>query len=258
MTGSPAPTTIDPAELAKFARMAEAWWDPDGPSRALHRLNPVRLGFIRDLACARFGRDARAGQPLAGLRVVDIGCGGGILSEPLARMGASVVGIDPAPENVEAARLHAAENSLLIDYRATTAEALATTGERFDLVLAMEVVEHVADRGLFLMACADLLRPGGLLVAATINRTPKAYALAIVAAERLLRWLPPGTHDYAKLVRPAELQLALEKAGLAVLDTAGVVFNPLAGGWRRSRDTDVNYMMAATKRDAVTVAEGAP
>lgn len=251
----PADPTLDPREIAKFERIAAQWWDPDGPSAPLHRLNPARLAYIRDQVCARFSRDPRSGKALAGLTAADIGCGGGLLCEPLARMGAAVVGIDPGAGNIEAARRHAAQVGLDIDYRVTTAEALAASGERFDVVLAMEVVEHVADRTAFLAACAELLLPGGLMLAATINRTPKAFALAIVAAERVLRWLPPGTHDYAKLVTPEELAASLQAAGLAVLDRAGVVFNPLTGDWKRSADTDVNYMMAAGKPVAPASAE---
>ena len=213
----------------------------------LHRFNPARLGVIRDRIAARFGRDVRNRRPLSGLRLLDIGCGGGLLAEPMARLGAEVVGIDPAAANIEVARLHASAGGLAIDYRATTAEALAAAGERFDVVLAMEVVEHVADVHAFVAACATLLRAGGLLTVATINRTLKAYALAIVGAERVLRWLPPGTHDYAKLVRPAELAAALAAAGLTETERLGVVYNPLVDTWRVSTDTDVNYMMLAER-----------
>jgi 2-polyprenyl-6-hydroxyphenyl methylase/3-demethylubiquinone-9 3-methyltransferase len=238
---------VDPAEVEKFERMAAEWWSPDGKFRPLHKLNPVRLAFIRDVVCEHFRRDPKAGRPLAGLKLLDIGCGGGLLTEPMARLGAEAIGADPSRVNIEVARLHAEQCGLAIDYRETTAEALATSAERFDVVLAMEVIEHVPDIDAFLAACADLVRPGGLLFVATINRTPKAYALAIVGAEYLLRWLPRGTHDYSKLVRPAELEAALTTAGLAVTERTGVAYDPLADRWSRSADMSVNYMMAAEK-----------
>jgi 2-polyprenyl-6-hydroxyphenyl methylase/3-demethylubiquinone-9 3-methyltransferase len=191
--------TIDRAEIAKFERMAAEWWDADGKFRPLHRFNPVRIAYVRDIIAAHFGRDAKGGRPLAGLRLLDIGCGGGILSEPMARLGAEVVGLDPSETNVGVARLHAEEGGLAIDYRATTAEELAAAGERFDVVLAMEVVEHVADVAVFITAAAALLKRGGLLFVATINRTPKSFALAIVGASITAGWR--RTHDYAKLVR---------------------------------------------------------
>jgi len=244
---SEASASVDPAEVEKFDRMAAEWWDADGLFRPLHKLNPVRLAYIRDMAAAHFSRDAKAGQMLAGLRLLDIGCGGGLLAEPMARLGAAVVGADPSGLNIEAARRHAEEVGLALDYRAITAEALAAAGESFDVVLAMEVVEHVADIEAFLATCAKLLKPGGLLIAATINRTPKAFALAIVGAEYLLRWLPRGTHQYSKLVRPAELEAALGLTGLAVIDRTGVTYNPLSDRWSRSADMDVNYMLAAEK-----------
>ncbi len=227
--------------------MATEWWDPGGKFRPLHKFNPVRLAYIRDTAVAHFGRDPKMGRPLSGLRLLDIGCGGGILTEPMTRMGAAAVGVDPSPTNIEVARLHAAEGDLAIDYRATTAEALADGGERFDMVLAMEVVEHVPDVGAFIAACAALMKPGGLLFLATINRTPKAFALAIVGAEYVLRWLPRGTHEYSKLVRPDEIEAALLTAGLSSVDRTGVGYNPLFDRWSRSSDMDVNYMMVAAK-----------
>ncbi len=247
---TPGATTVDPLEIAKFERMAAEWWDPTGKFGALHKFNPVRLAYIRELVVAHFRRDAKSSRPFAGLRLVDIGCGGGILSEPMARLGAKVVGLDPSRTNTEIARLHAERSSLAIDYRATTAEELAASGERFDVVLAMEVVEHVSDMRAFLVAASDLLKPGGLIFVATINRTPKAFALAIVGAEYLLRWLPRGTHDYAKLVRPAELESALTGAGLAIHDRSGVRYNPLTDRWSGSTDMDVNYMMVAAKPHA--------
>ncbi len=239
--------TVDDAELARFSALAGEWWDPRGKMAPLHKFNPVRLAFIRDAACRRFSRDAKRLDCLKGLRVLDIGCGGGILSEPLARLGAEVVGADPAQTNVAAARLHAADNGLAIDYRATTAEALAEAGERFDIVLAMEVVEHVADVNLFVRLTAGMVKPGGLMIAATLNRTLKSFALAIVGAEYILRWLPRGTHQWDKFVTPNELEIALELGGLRVIDETGVVYNPLADQWRLAADMDVNYMLTAER-----------
>jgi 2-polyprenyl-6-hydroxyphenyl methylase / 3-demethylubiquinone-9 3-methyltransferase len=241
--------TVDPAEIEKFERMAAEWWSADGKFRPLHKFNPVRLGYIRDVSVRHFVRDAKAGRPFSGLSLLDIGCGGGILSEPMARLGFDVVGIDPSAVNVEVARLHAARSDLAIDYRATTAEALRESGEKFDVVLAMEVVEHVADLGAFIAAAAQLIKPGGLLFVATINRTPKAFALAIVGAEYVLRWLPRGTHDYSKLVRPSELEAAIEAAGLEASERIGVRYNPLTDRWSRTDDLDVNYTIVAEKRE---------
>jgi 2-polyprenyl-6-hydroxyphenyl methylase / 3-demethylubiquinone-9 3-methyltransferase len=245
-TSSAAPT-VDEAELARFAALAGEWWDPRGKMAPLHKFNPVRLGYIRDAACRRFGRDSKRLDALKGLRILDIGCGGGILSEPLARIGADVVGADPAATNIEAARLHAADGGLAIDYRATTAEALAEAGERFDIVLAMEVVEHVADVNLFVKLTGAMVKPGGMMIAATLNRTLKSFALAIVGAEYVLRWLPRGTHTWDKFVTPNELEIALELAGLRVIDDTGVVYNPLADRWRLASDMDVNYMLTAER-----------
>jgi 2-polyprenyl-6-hydroxyphenyl methylase/3-demethylubiquinone-9 3-methyltransferase len=239
--------SIDAEEVAKFAAMAEAWWDPQGKFRPLHRLNPVRLAYIRDRAAAHFGRDPLADQPLRGLDVLDIGCGGGLLAEPLARLGARVVGIDAAQENLAVADLHARQSGLEIDYRHVSAEALAAAGETFDLVVNMEVVEHVADLDAFLAACAALVKPGGALATATLNRTPKAFLLAVVGAEYLLGWLPRGTHDWRRFVRPSELAARLRPAGLSVSEIVGVSYNPLADTWRRSSDLGVNYMMFAVK-----------
>jgi len=240
-------STIDAAEVARFAALADTWWDPAGKMGMLHKLNPVRIGFIKDAACRRFSRDGKRIDSLAGLRLLDIGCGGGILSEPMARLGAAVVGADPAEPNVEAARVHAAREGLPIDYRATTAEALADLGERFDVVLAMEVVEHVADLDLFVGRCAEMVKPGGLMVVATLNRTIKSFALAIVGAEYVLRWLPRGTHQWNKFVTPNELEIALEKTGLTMTEQTGVIYNLLADRWQLASDMDVNYMVAAEK-----------
>ena len=240
-------TTIDPAEVERFSGMADNWWDPGGTMRMLHRINPVRLGYIREDVCTRFGRDPRQLSCLASLRILDIGCGGGLLCEPLARLGAAVVGVDPAAANIEAARRHAEANALTIDYRASTAEALADAGERFDLVLAMEVVEHVADVDLFVRRCGEMVKPGGLMIGATINRTLKSFALAIVGAEYVLRWLPRGTHQWEKFVTPRELRTAFAQAGLAVSRRAGMVYRPLSDLWEIASDTDVNYLMTAQK-----------
>ena len=244
---STAAPTVDEAELARFAALASQWWDPRGKMAPLHKFNPVRLGYIRDAACRRFGRDPKRLDCLEGLRMLDIGCGGGLLSEPLARLGADMVGADPAEANIEAARLHAADGGLVIDYRATTAEALAEAGERFDIVLAMEVVEHVADVNLFVKLVASMVKPGGLMIAATLNRTLKSFALAIVGAEYVLRWLPRGTHQWDKFVTPNELEIAMELGGLRVIDRAGVVYNLLADRWEPSRDMDVNYTLTAER-----------
>jgi 2-polyprenyl-6-hydroxyphenyl methylase/3-demethylubiquinone-9 3-methyltransferase len=239
--------TVDPAEVARFAALAATWWDPNGKMGMLHKFNPVRLGFIRDAACRQFGRDPKRLDSLKGLRILDIGCGAGILSEPLARLGAQVVGADPAVPNIEAAKVHAADVGLTLDYRATTAEALADAGERFDLVLAMEVVEHVADVALFVQRCAEMVKPGGLLIGATLNRTLKSFALAIVGAEYVLRWLPRGTHRWDKFVTPNEFEAALARNRLRVTQQTGVVYDLLADRWHLADDMDVNYMLAAEK-----------
>lgn len=240
-------TTIDQAEVERFSAMAAEWWNPSGKFRPLHKFNPVRLAYIRDQVAARFGRDPYAARPFEGLRFLDIGCGGGLLCEPMARLGAEVVGVDPSETNIEVARLHAAESRVTVDYRASTAEELADAGEKFDVVLNMEVVEHVADVGLFVARCAEMVKPGGIMFVATINRTLKALGLAIVGAEYVLRWLPKGTHQYEKLVRPEELEKALADAGMAIYDRTGVTYNPLADRWQQSRDMDVNYMLLAEK-----------
>jgi len=240
-------STIDETEVARFAALADEWWDVRGKMAVLHKFNPVRLAYIRDAACRHFERNAKHLDCLKDLRILDIGCGGGILCEPLARLGASVVGADPAERNNTAAKLHAAQGGLEIDYRATTAEALADAAERFDIVLAMEVVEHVADVKLFVRRCAEMVRPGGLMIAATINRTMKSFALAIVGAEYVLRWLPRGTHQWDKFVTPDELAIAMERAGLRSTDERGVIYNLIADRWELSTDTDVNYMMLAER-----------
>jgi 2-polyprenyl-6-hydroxyphenyl methylase / 3-demethylubiquinone-9 3-methyltransferase len=244
--GSP---SIDPAEVAKFAAMADAWWDPNGKFKPLHKFNPVRLDFIKREVCARFGRDPKAKAPFEGLRFLDIGCGGGLLSEPMTRLGARVTGVDATEPNIKTAMVHAEQGGLSIDYRHGTAEGLLDAGEGpFDVVLNMEVVEHVADAGAFLRTCAALVAPGGMMFVATINRTPKALALAIVGAEYILRWLPRGTHEYEKLVKPDEIRAALGgQDGLALSDPIGVSFNPLTDRWTLGRDADVNYMMTVKR-----------
>lgn len=252
------PSTVDQSEVDRFAALSSTWWDESGAMRMLHRLNPLRLGYIRARAVEHFGRDPRTLDCLAGLRALDVGCGGGILSEPLARMGAGVVGADPAEENIEIARRHAAEAEVAVDYRCTTSEALADAGERFDLVLAMEVVEHVADRDLFVRRAAEMVKPGGLMFAATINRTLKSFALAIVAAEYVLGWVPRGTHQWDRLVTPDELSRALSHGGLDVAHSTGVVYDLFADEWRLSSDMDVNYMMVATRTLAQAQAGSRP
>ncbi|KQT85884.1 bifunctional 2-polyprenyl-6-hydroxyphenol methylase/3-demethylubiquinol 3-O-methyltransferase UbiG [Aurantimonas sp. Leaf443] len=240
-------TTIDADEIERFSRLAAEWWNPKGKFRPLHRFNPVRLDYLREQMALNFSRDLRSTRPFEGLSVLDIGCGGGLICEPMARLGASVVGADASQTNIEVAKLHAETGGLDIDYRATTAEAIAEGGERFDVVLALEIVEHVSDVPLFLSSCATMVKPGGLLAVATINRTLKALSLAIVGAEYVLRWLPRGTHTYSKLVRPEEISRPLEADGLTMIDETGVVYHPLADEWRRSRDLDVNYMLLARR-----------
>jgi 2-polyprenyl-6-hydroxyphenyl methylase/3-demethylubiquinone-9 3-methyltransferase len=247
-------STVDAADVARFTRLGNEWWNLTGSMAPLHKLNPVRIAFIRDCILSHCpnadgtARDARRLKSLAGLSILDIGCGGGILSEPLSRLGASVTGIDPGADNIGVARTHAEHAGLEIDYRATTAEELAATGARFDVVMAMEVVEHVTDVQAFVATACEMVQPGGLFFAATLNRTLKSFALAIVGAEYVLRWVPKGTHRWEQFVTPAELTDAIEMAGLDVTDRTGVVFNPLSNNWRTSRDMDVNYMLAAEKR----------
>lgn len=238
--------TVDPAEVAKFEAMAAEWWNPHGKFKPLHMMNPVRLDYITRQIAAEFGRDLAAQMPFAGLRLLDIGCGGGLLSEPMARLGAEVIGADAAERNIPVARIHAEAQGLAIDYRHTTAEAMAAAGEAFDVVLCMEVVEHVADPAGFLATCRALLKPGGLMIASTINRNAKSFLAAIVGAEWVMRWLPKGTHDWSKFITPDELANLLRSAGLAPVDRKGFVFNPVSWQWSISdRDLSVNYVMAA-------------
>ena len=239
--------TIDADEVARFAAQAEMWWDEAGPFAALHRLNPLRIAFIRDALAAAHGRDPLQPRPLAGLRILDVGCGGGLLCEPLARLGADVTGLDPASESIAVARAHAREAGLEISYRTGEVAALAAEGRSFDGVLAMEVVEHVADRAAFVAACCTCVAPGGVLALATLNRTLKAFALAVVGAEYVLGWLPRGSHDWRKFTRPSELIGEVVGQGLEVETVTGVTYDVLARGWRTGRDLGVNYMLAARR-----------
>ncbi|ACM02432.1 bifunctional 2-polyprenyl-6-hydroxyphenol methylase/3-demethylubiquinol 3-O-methyltransferase UbiG [Cereibacter sphaeroides] len=242
-------STIDPAEVAKFEAMAAEWWNPHGKFKPLHQMNPCRLDYITQQIAAEFDRDLSAPLPFEGLRLLDIGCGGGLLSEPMARLGAEVIGADAAPRNIPVAKLHAEQSGLAIDYRNTTAEALAAAGERFDVVLNMEVVEHVADPLAYLTACRELLKPGGLMICSTLNRNPKSFAMAIVGAEWVMRWLPKGTHDWSKFITPDELYDLIRKAGLDPVDRKGMVFNPVSWSWSLSaRDLSVNYVTASVRR----------
>ena len=240
-------TTINDAEVEKFGRMAEEWWDPKGKFRPIHKFNPVRLAYIREHALLHFARDGAQRRPLEGLTVLDIGCGGGLLSEPLARLGATVTGADAAERNIAIARLHAGQSGLDIDYRATSAEALAEAGEQFDIVLNMEVVEHVSNVPLYMKSCAALVKPGGLMFTATLNRTLRARALAVFAAENVLRWLPRGTHDWNKFLTPEEIRALLTRNGLSIMGQSGVVYHPLADEWKLSADMGINYMVLAEK-----------
>ena len=241
-------SSIDPAEVAKFEAMAAEWWDPNGKFKPLHMMNPTRLDFINGQIAGHFGRDLTNTLPFKGLRILDIGCGGGLLSEPMARLGADVVGADAAEGNLPVARIHAEQMGLKIDYRHMTAEAMVADGEQFDVVLNMEVVEHVAEPLAFLTTCQQLLKPGGTMLTSTINRNPKSFAVAIVGAEHIMRWLPKGTHEWSKFITPDELADLLAQAGLNVVNRTGFVFNPLTWSWSLSpRDLSVNYAIASVK-----------
>ena len=243
-------STINDAEIAKFTAMAEEWWDPKGKFKPLHKFNPVRLAYIRDQLIAHFGRDGSVMRPLEGLRIVDIGCGGGLLCEPLTRLGATVTGVDAAERNIAIAKIHAEKSGLSIDYRATTSEALVAAGETYDVVLNMEVVEHVDNVPLYMKSCADLVAPGGLMFTATLNRTARAFALAVVGAEYVLGWLPKGTHDWKKFLTPDEVRSLITRNGLKVTGEKGVVFHPIADEWRLSSDMGINYMVLAERSAA--------
>lgn len=241
-------TTVDPLEIAKFEAMAAEWWDPNGKFKPLHMLNPCRLDYINSQIAGEYDRDLSAPDAFKGLRILDIGCGGGLLSEPMARLGAEIIGVDAAERNIPVAAAHAAQSGLNIDYRHTTAEAMAAGGERFDVVINMEVVEHVADPLVYLTACQELLKPGGLHICSTLNRNPKSYVFAIIGAEHVMRWLPKGTHDWNKFITPDELFDLLSQSGMEPVDRQGFAFNPLTWVWRLSdRDLSVNYVTASTK-----------
>ncbi len=243
-----ATNTVDAAEIEKFQKMAAEWWNPEGMFKPLHMLNPCRLDYITSQIAAEFDRDLSADKPFSGLRILDIGCGGGLLSEPMARLGADVLGADAAERNIPVARIHAKQSGLDIDYRHTTAEALAEAGEQFDVVLNMEVVEHVSDPQAYTVACQRLLRPGGLMICSTINRNPKSFAMAIVGAEYVMRWLPKGTHEWSKFITPDELYGLIRTAGLEPVDRTGFVFNPITWSWRLSdKNLSVNYVTASVK-----------
>jgi 2-polyprenyl-6-hydroxyphenyl methylase/3-demethylubiquinone-9 3-methyltransferase len=238
-----------PDEVARFDALGEAWWDPDGPMAPLHRLNPVRIGWARDLIAGHFKLEAPEGAPLAGVDLLDVGCGAGLFAEPLARLGANVIGVDPAPTAIEAARRHAEETGAVLVYRAASVEELNADRRQFDVVSAMEVIEHTADPKRFVATAASLVKPGGLFLASTLNRTLKSFALAIVGAEYVLRWLEPGTHRWEQFVTPLELTGFARAAGLKRRSLRGVVYDPFSGAWRLSSDTGVNYLFAATKAD---------
>ncbi len=248
MSATQSTGTVDAAEIAKFEAMAAEWWDPNGKFKPLHMLQPCRLDYVIDQICAEYGRDPKADKPFAGLRLLDIGCGGGLLCEPMARLGAEVVGADAAARNIPVARVHAEQSGLEIDYRHTTAEDMAAAGEQFDVILNMEVVEHVSDPLAYLTACREMLKPGGLMVCSTINRNPKSYMMAIIGAEHVMRWLPKGTHEWNKFITPDELFALLTQAGLDPVDRKGFVFNPVAWSWRISdKDLSVNYVTSSLK-----------
>ncbi|MDS9466629.1 bifunctional 2-polyprenyl-6-hydroxyphenol methylase/3-demethylubiquinol 3-O-methyltransferase UbiG [Paracoccus sp. MBLB3053] len=250
MNERPQTSSIDPAEVAKFQAMAQEWWDPHGKFKPLHMLNPTRLDYVTTQIAAQFGRDRNTELPFEGLTVLDIGCGGGLMSEPLARLGATVTGADAAEGNIAIAALHAKEQGLAIDYRATTSEALLAEGQSYDIVMALEIVEHVAEPSEFIASCRDLVRPGGMLIQSTLNRTMRSFGAAIIGAEWVMRWLPKGTHDWHRFITPDELAAMTEATGLRVVDRCGMVFNPLGWSWSLShRDLSVNYAMTALRAE---------
>jgi 2-polyprenyl-6-hydroxyphenyl methylase / 3-demethylubiquinone-9 3-methyltransferase len=240
-------SSLDPAEVEKFSKMAAEWWNPKGKFGVLHVFNPVRLTYIKEQVCARFALDPLVERPFEGLRFLDIGCGGGLLCEPMARLGALVVGVDPSEKNIKTASVHAVEQGLLIDYRVGVAEDLNEAGEKFDVILNMEVIEHVALPQNFTKNCVEMLKPNGLMFVATLNRTLKSFALAIVGAEYVLRWLPKGTHEWEKFIKPEELRGWLSNNGAVVKAETGVVYHPIGREWKRAKDMEVNYMLVAQK-----------
>ena len=244
---NPALSSLDPAEVEKFSKMAAEWWNPKGKFGVLHKFNPVRLAYIKEQVCARLGLDPILREPFKGLRFLDIGCGGGLLCEPMARLGATVVGVDPSEKNIKTATVHAAEMELVIDYRIGTAEDLAAAGETFDVILNMEVIEHVANPQNFISTCVSLMKPEGLMFVATLNRTLKSFFLGIIGAEYVLGWLPKGTHEWEKFIKPSELKDWLVEAGAETKAESGVTYHPIASEWRRAKDMDVNYMLVAGK-----------
>ncbi len=250
MTSLPPPphlSSLDPAEVAKFSKLAAEWWNPKGKMGVLHKFNPVRLAWIKEQVCARFGLDPMLREPFKGLRFLDIGCGGGLLCEPMTRLGASVVGVDPSEKNIRTAQVHATEMELAIDYRVGQAEDLAEAGEKFDVILNMEVIEHVGMPQFFVKSCCAMLKPEGLMFVATLNRTLKSFGLAIIGAEYILGWLPKGTHEWEKFIKPEELRSWLASNGVKVKAESGVVYHPLANEWRKAKDMDVNYMVVGQK-----------
>jgi len=246
--GSPAPSSALADEVAKFAALADQWWDPAGPFRPLHKFNPARIRYVRDRLAAHFGREALSSQPFAGLNLIDIGCGGGLISEPMARLGFSVTGVDAAEENIGVARMHAERSGLPIAYECALVEDIVQRPKRYDVVLALEIVEHVADPQAFLKTAAELVAPGGALIAATLNRTLKSLALAKFGAEYVLRWVPAGTHDWRMFVRPSELTRGLRSGGLLVNDLTGMSYDLLTDSWRASKDLDINYLVMAQRK----------
>lgn len=243
-------SSVDPDEVEQFSRIAAEWWDPKGKFRPLHEINPLRIGYIREHVCTHFNRDTARLNALEGLSLLDIGCGGGLICEPMRRMGAEVTGIDASEKNIKTALTHAEETGLSIDYRATTAEALAMTGAAYDVVLALEIIEHVTDPQAFIDSCAALVKPGGMLVMTTINRTLKSMLMAKIGAEYILRLLPIGTHQWDKFVKPSEMTLGMQRNGFAIVDSSGMVLNPLRWEWKLSpSDLDVNYLMVGKKSD---------
>lgn len=240
--------SVDPAEVEQFSRIAEEWWDPSGKFKPLHQINPVRIGYIKEKICGNFQLDSNNIKPLIGLNLLDIGCGGGLICEPMARLGAHVTGIDASERNISVASLHAQQAGLSIDYRATTAEALVESGGCYDVVLALEIVEHVKDPHAFIVSCASLVKPGGVLIMSTMNRTLKSLAMAKIGAEYVLRLLPRGTHDWRKFVRPSEMATAMRAGGLELEELQGMILYPLRWQWQLSEhDLDVNYLAVAKK-----------